>query len=64
MLTLFELAVESSYDTRESHPECVISIRAKYDEYAATLDSFSARECIVSFNAPERYSPSYLQACS
>lgn len=64
MLTLFGLAVESSYDTRESHPECVIPVRAEYDEYAASLDSFSARECIVSFNAPEQYSPSYLQACS
>lgn len=63
MLTIIELGIQGSYDTRESHPECVIPVRAEYDEYAATLDSFSARECIVSFNAPERYSPSYLRAC-
>ena len=60
MLTLLEMTMGSSYDTRESHPECVIAVRAEYDEYAATLDSFSARECIVSFNAPKCYSPSYL----
>lgn len=64
MFVLLELTIQSSYDTRESHPECVLPVQTEYNDFTATLDSFSARECIVSFNAPERYSPYYIQVCS